>query len=51
MKGCPMLERTPAWLLAVVAMLSVQFGAAVSVYLFDDVGVAPTASAPAGEAL
>ena len=43
MKGCPMLERTPAWLLAVVAMLSVQFGAAVSVYLFDDVGVGGTA--------
>lgn len=38
-----MLERTPAWLLAVVAMLSVQFGAAVSVYLFDDVGVGGTA--------
>lgn len=38
-----MVERTPAWLLAVVAMLSVQFGAAVSVYLFDDVGVGGTA--------
>lgn len=38
-----MLERTPAWLLAVVAMLSVQFGAAVSIYLFDDVGVGGTA--------
>lgn len=38
-----MFERTPAWLLAVVAMLSVQFGAAVSVYLFDDVGVGGTA--------
>ncbi len=38
-----MLERTPAWLLAVVAMLSVQFGAAVSIHLFDDVGVGGTA--------
>lgn len=38
-----MLERTPAWLLAVVAMLSVQFGAAVSIDLFDDVGVGGTA--------
>lgn len=38
-----MLERTPAWVLAVVAMLSVQFGAAVSIYLFDDVGVGGTA--------
>lgn len=38
-----MLERVPAWLLAVVAMLSVQVGAAVSIQLFDDVGVAGTA--------
>lgn len=38
-----MLERVPAWLLAVVAMLSVQVGAAVSIGLFDDVGVAGTA--------
>ena len=38
-----MLERTPAWVLAVVAMLSVQFGAAVPIYLFDDVGVGGTA--------
>ena len=37
------LERVPAWLLAVVAMLSVQVGAAVSIQLFDDVGVAGTA--------
>lgn len=33
----------PAWSLAVVAMLSVQLGAAISVSLFDDVGVAGTA--------
>ena len=38
-----MNERVPAWLLAVVAMLSVQVGAAVSIGLFDDVGVAGTA--------
>lgn len=38
-----MLERVPAWVLAVVAMLSVQVGAAVSIQLFDDVGVAGTA--------
>ena len=37
------IERVPAWMLAVVAMLSVQLGAAVSVGLFDDVGVAGTA--------
>jgi inner membrane transporter RhtA len=42
-KDDSMLERTPAWVLAVVAMLSVQFGAAVSIYLFDDVGVGGTA--------
>jgi inner membrane transporter RhtA len=38
-----MLERVPAWTLAVVAMLSVQLGAAVSIGLFDDIGVAGTA--------
>jgi len=38
-----MHERVPAWLLAVVAMLSVQVGAAVSIQLFDDVGVAGSA--------
>ncbi len=37
------LNRVPAWSLAVVAMLSVQLGAAISVGLFDDVGVAGTA--------
>lgn len=36
-------ERVPAWSLAVFAMFSVQFGAAVSVGLFDQVGVAGTA--------
>lgn len=38
-----MHDRVPAWLLAVVAMLSVQVGAAVSIQLFDDVGVAGSA--------
>jgi inner membrane transporter RhtA len=37
------LDRTPAWLLAGVAMLSVQLGAAISIGLFDDIGVAGTA--------
>lgn len=37
------LNRTPAWSLAVVAMLSVQLGAAISVRLFDDIGIAGTA--------
>lgn len=37
------IDRVPAWSLAVVAMLSVQLGAAISVSLFDDVGVAGTA--------
>ena len=37
------LDRVPAWSLAVVAMLSVQLGAAISVGLFGDVGVAGTA--------
>lgn len=37
------VDRAPAWSLAVVAMLSVQIGAAISVRLFDDVGVAGTA--------
>lgn len=37
------LDRVPAWSLAVVAMLSVQLGAAISVGLFDDVGVGGTA--------
>lgn len=39
----PVLDRAPAWSLAVVAMLSVQLGAAISVGLFDDLGVAGTA--------
>lgn len=37
------LHRVPAWTLAVAAMLSVQVGAAISVDLFDDIGVAGTA--------
>jgi inner membrane transporter RhtA len=37
------VDRVPAWSLAVVAMLSVQLGAAISVGLFDDIGVAGTA--------
>ncbi|MHB8795824.1 MAG: EamA family transporter [Candidatus Nanopelagicales bacterium] len=39
----PAVDRAPAWSLAVVAMLSVQLGAAISVGLFDDIGVAGTA--------
>lgn len=38
-----MPARVPAWTLAVGAMLSVQLGAAISVGLFDDIGVAGTA--------
>ncbi len=38
-----LLDRPPAWSLAVVAMLSVQMGAAISVGLFDDIGVGGTA--------
>lgn len=37
------LDRVPAWALAAVAMLSVQLGAAISVGLFDEIGVAGTA--------
>lgn len=37
------IDRVPAWSLAVVAMLSVQLGAAISVGLFDEIGVAGTA--------
>ena len=37
------LDRAPAWSLAVVAMLSVQLGTAVSVGLFPVIGVAGTA--------
>lgn len=37
------LDRVPPWALASVAMLSVQLGAAISVGLFDDIGVAGTA--------
>jgi inner membrane transporter RhtA len=37
------LDRVPAWTLAATAMLSVQLGAAISVALFDDIGVAGTA--------
>ena len=36
-------DRLPAWTLVVVAMLSVQLGAAISIRLFDDIGVAGTA--------
>lgn len=38
-----LLNRAPAWSLAVVAMLSVQLGAAVSVDLFDSIGIGGTA--------
>lgn len=37
------IERVPAWSLAVVAMLSVQLGAAISVGLFSEIGVGGTA--------
>ena len=37
------ITRTPAWMLAVAAILSVQLGAAISISLFDDIGVAGTA--------
>jgi inner membrane transporter RhtA len=37
------LDRTPAWMLAGAAMLSAQLGAAISVGLFDEIGVAGTA--------
>ena len=37
------LDRVPAWALAGVAMLSVQLGAAISIGLFDEIGVAGTA--------
>lgn len=39
----PAIDRAPAWMLAVTAMLSVQLGAAISVGLFDEVGVGGTA--------
>ncbi len=38
-----MSRRIPPWSMAVIAMLSVQLGAAVSIGMFDDVGVAGTA--------
>lgn len=37
------LEKTPAWTLTVVAMLSIQLGSAVSVSLFPDIGTGGTA--------
>ena len=37
------IERVPAWMLATLAMLSVQLGAAISISLFDAAGVAGTA--------
>ena len=37
------MDRVPAWSLAVSAMLSVQLGAAISIGLFPDIGVAGTA--------
>ena len=38
-----LLDKTPAWGLAVVAMLSIQMGSAVSVSLFPEIGTAGTA--------
>lgn len=37
------IDRAPAWMLAVVAMISVQLGAAISLGLFEEIGVAGTA--------
>jgi inner membrane transporter RhtA len=37
------MNRVPAWTLAVVAMLSIQMGSALSISLFDDIGPAGTA--------
>jgi inner membrane transporter RhtA len=37
------LDRVPAWSMAVTAMLSVQLGAAISISLFPEIGVAGTA--------
>ncbi len=42
MTGNPM-DRAPAWSLAVVSMLSVQLGAAISLGLFEDIGIGGTA--------
>lgn len=42
-RASALVERPPAWSLAVTAMLSVQLGAAVSVGLLDRLGVAGTA--------
>lgn len=42
MTGNP-LDRAPAWSLAVVSMLSVQLGAAISLGLFEDIGIGGTA--------
>lgn len=38
-----MTDRVPAWSLAVVAIVTVQLGAALSTHLFDDVGAGGTA--------
>lgn len=43
MIGPSTVNRVPAWLLAVIAMLSVQVGAAISISLFDDIGIGGTA--------
>jgi len=37
------LEKPPAWTLAVVAMISIQMGSALSIFLFDEIGPAGTA--------
>jgi len=37
------IDRAPAWSLAVIAMLSVQFGSAISIGLFEEIGVGGTA--------
>ena len=43
MKIEPTLLRTPPWILAVVAMIPIQMGSALSISLFDDIGPAGTA--------
>jgi inner membrane transporter RhtA len=42
-EAAPVTDRLPAWTLAVVAMLTVQLGAALSTRLFDQVGPGGTA--------
>ena len=43
LRTATLLDASPAWMLAVVAMLSIQFGSALSVSLFPAIGTAGTA--------